>query len=306
MSEAADQPVADTPAPGVEADAPEIDAKAAEDIEGDGEEPEEGQPDDDTEEIEHDGQKYKIPKALKPALLMQADYTKKTQEVAELRRTVEARQAEIQQQAEAQATTLQERATLTAVDAQLEQYQAIDWAQYAAQHGTDAAVVAQGQWRQLEAAKSQLQGEITRKETEFRSQRELTTASALREADQVLAREVRGYGPDLIKAVSETASTFGFSPLELRDSLVGADGKPDVRAIKVLAELSELRAFKAKHETKTKQAQTAEKVAAVQPAKTVGARASGYKPGLNDDLPKDEWFRRRNAQIAAQRKADGR
>src|SRR5262245_52574677 len=41
-----------------------------------------------SEEIEHDGRKYLVPKALRPLLLMQADYTRKTQEVAEQRRAV--------------------------------------------------------------------------------------------------------------------------------------------------------------------------------------------------------------------------
>ena len=54
---------------------------------GDGQ-PQDGQAtnqDDDSEEVEHEGQKYRIPKALKSALMMNADYTRKTQEVAEQR-----------------------------------------------------------------------------------------------------------------------------------------------------------------------------------------------------------------------------
>ncbi len=33
-------------------------------------------------------------------------------------------------------------------------------------------------------------------------------------------------------------------------------------------------------------------------SKAVGQRAGGYKPGLDDSLPMDEWVRRRNAQLA--------
>jgi hypothetical protein len=47
------------------------------------------------EEIEHEGRKYLVPKALKPLLLMQADYTRKTQEVAEQRRAVMAERLRI-------------------------------------------------------------------------------------------------------------------------------------------------------------------------------------------------------------------
>lgn len=47
---------------------------------------EEGSQEDDLEEVEHSGKKYRIPKELKPALMLQADYTRKTQEAAEARR----------------------------------------------------------------------------------------------------------------------------------------------------------------------------------------------------------------------------
>jgi hypothetical protein len=52
-------------------------------------------PAEDGEEIEHEGRKYLVPKALKPLLLMQADYTRKTQEVAEQRRAVMAERLRI-------------------------------------------------------------------------------------------------------------------------------------------------------------------------------------------------------------------
>jgi hypothetical protein len=93
------------------------------------------------------------------------------------------------------------------------------------------------------------------------------------------------------------------SPQELRESVINPDGTPDTRTIKVLARLhkaeTELATLKAE---KTK-AQQASKQASVTPAKAVGQRAGGYKPGLNDDLPIEEYMRRRNAQIA---KANGR
>src|SRR5215204_3179929 len=49
------------------------------------------------EEIERNGKKYKIPTALKSELLMQQDYTRKTQEVAEQRRAIEAEQQALEE-----------------------------------------------------------------------------------------------------------------------------------------------------------------------------------------------------------------
>ena len=43
-------------------------------------------PDDDTFELEVDGQVHTVPAALKGAFLRQADYTRKTQELADHRR----------------------------------------------------------------------------------------------------------------------------------------------------------------------------------------------------------------------------
>jgi hypothetical protein len=62
--------------------------------------PEPAAPLDDFEEIEYgEGQKYAVPKALKGAFLMQADYTRKTQELAEQRRTFAREQQEAAERA---------------------------------------------------------------------------------------------------------------------------------------------------------------------------------------------------------------
>ena len=52
--------------------------------------PIESEPADETDEIEKDGQKYRIPKALKDNFLMHRDYTHKTQALAEKERQIDA------------------------------------------------------------------------------------------------------------------------------------------------------------------------------------------------------------------------
>ena len=49
----------------------------------------------DSEEIEHEGEKYRVPKALKNAFYAQADYTTKTQTLAEERRSFEAERQQL-------------------------------------------------------------------------------------------------------------------------------------------------------------------------------------------------------------------
>ena len=243
-------------------DAPEVDADSYSDgtdqAETDG--AEDGQPEDDTEEVDWDGTKYRIPKALKPGLLMQADYTRKTQELAEQRRHVE---------------------------------------QHVQSYGADATAAAMASWQQYRDAKAELEGAIAKTETETRQMSERSSANAIAQADQVLSREIEGWSPQLVQDLAGYAATeFGITPQELRDSVVNPDGTADTRTFKVLARLHRAETELAKLKGQATKAQQAAKQAAVTPAKAVGQRAGGYKPGLDDSLPADEWLRRRNAQLA--------
>jgi len=266
------------------------------------EEAEDGQPEDDTEEIDHDGKKYKVPKDLKDSFLRQADYTVKTQALAEDRKALAARATEIAQQAEVLQATASQRANLALIDQQLETFRQTDWSQY------DPQSVAQYtlQWQQLRDAKADIEGSISQAEQQLKAQSERFTANAVAQAEKILAQEIPNWGQEVIQKTVEAGSSFGFTAQEIHASLVGEDGSPDTRSFKVLTELSRLRAVEAEFNAlKAKQTSTAQasKLAAVKPAATVGGRTNGYKPGLDDSLPADEWMRRRNAQIA---KARGR
>ena len=282
-------------------DAPEVDADSYSDgtdqAETDG--AEDGQPEDDTEEVDWDGTKYRIPKALKPGLLMQADYTRKTQELAEQRRHVEQHVQSLSQQAELQQATLEHRVNLRTVEQQLQQFSNTDWSNYSAQYGADATAAAMASWQQYRDAKAELEGAIAKTETETRQISERSSANAIAQADQVLSREIEGWSPQLVQDLAGYAATeFGITPQELRDSVVNPDGTADTRTFKVLARLHKAETELAKLKGQATKAQQAAKQAAVTPAKAVGQRAGGYKPGLDDSLPADEWLRRRNAQLA--------
>ena len=305
MSEASDQAVADEPIDGalVEAVADEADAQGDEtQLDEDGDPIEEA---DDTEEIDLEGVKYRVPKALKDGYLRQADYTRKTQEVAEARRTAEAeiqqRREAIAQQAEMQSQTLEERVQLATFDTQLEQFNGFDWADYERNYGAGAVATAMATWRQLESQRSALASSITAKEQEFVSLASAQTANALEEANAILSREIPGYGSEVVSKAWEAGRSFGYTNEELRDTFVGENGKADVRTFKLLHELATLRAKDATLTAKNTKATALAKVAAVTPAATVSAKANGYKAGVDDSLPIGEWMRRREAQAAKAR-----
>ena len=289
-------------------DAPEVDAESYSDdetpeAEADGA-PDEGQPEDDTEEVDWDGEKYRVPKPLKDALLRQADYTRKTQELAEQRRTVEQHVQSLSQQAELQQATLEHRVNLRTVEQQLQQFQNTDWSAYSANYGAEATAAAMASWQQYRDAKAELEGAIAKTESEARQISERSSANAIAQAEQVLSREIEGWSPQLVTTLAGyAAENFGITPQELRDSVINPDGTADPRTFKVLARLHKAETELAQLKAQTTKAQQAAKQASVTPAKAVGQRAGGYKPGLDDSLPMDEWLRRRNAQLA---KASGR
>ena len=95
-----------------------------------------GDDDDELDEHEHEGKKYKIPRVLKPALMMHADYTQKTQEVAEQRRAVEAERERLTNQVKSQQEHVVALGRLAAadetlknLDARIEQYEKLNWSQ---------------------------------------------------------------------------------------------------------------------------------------------------------------------------------
>ena len=80
-----------------------------------------------TFELELDGETHVLPAALKGAFLRQADYTRKTQELAEHRRALEAERRAMAEHRDAMQGELGDRAVLAALDRSLDEYEGVDW-----------------------------------------------------------------------------------------------------------------------------------------------------------------------------------
>lgn len=177
--------------------------------------------DDPAEDVEIDGKKFQLPKSaaekLKAERLMQADYTKKTQEVAEQRRALEAHQARVEQQATLQQESLKEYAQLSSIDSQLEQFAAFDWNQANTtdpvetqrlfihqQQLRDQRATLAGSLQQKEQQKAQLQNQQA-----FEAQQ--ATARQIEEGRAVLAREIKGWSPELAAKLVQVAKDDGWS-----------------------------------------------------------------------------------------------
>ncbi len=268
-----------------EAEAPEVEVEAFEDIETELDEhgnPVEPEPEDDHEEIEKDGLKFRIPKALKGDFLMQQDYTRKTQELAEQRRTF---QQEREQYGQLSQAELAAQAQVYTIDSALKEYQQIDWRTW---QDTDPAAASKA-FTEYQLLKDQRQGAMgqyanAQQQRTLQEQRE--SAERMQQGAEVLKREIPGWGEDKAKALLDFGHQLGFSRQELNEI-------DDPRVIVALHYAHQGKANAAKQQTTARvQAQQS-----VQPAaKVTGGKAPARS--LDDRASTDAWMKARQAQVA--------
>lgn len=168
----------------------------------------------DDEEIDYDGEKFKVPKKLKEAFMRQQDYTQKTQTVAEQRKAVEAQEAEIQRKAQLQQQNIAEYAEAYSLDNQLKQYQQIDWQQLIEADPVQAMKLDR-QMRELQQRRDQVVAAVTQKQQQQALQMQQETAKRLQEGRAVLEREIKDWSPELGKKLLDYGQSIGFKAEEL-------------------------------------------------------------------------------------------
>lgn len=172
------------------------------------------EPADDDEEIEHDGEKYKIPKALKDAFLRQQDYTQKTQSVAEQRKEVEARQAELAERETVQRQNIAEYAEAYSLDNQLKQYANIDWNALIDSDPVQAMKLDR-QMKDLQHRRDAVVASVTEKQRAQQFEQQQATAKQLESGRAVLEREIKGWSPEVAKQLNAYGQEIGFTAQEL-------------------------------------------------------------------------------------------
>jgi hypothetical protein len=202
--------VADTPAPSI-FDTDTTEAESDTDLQ-------EQAPEEEDAEDEIDGVKLRGKKELleriKSERLMQSDYTRKTQEVAEQRKAFEIERAQHQQVTQ---TYLREVAQIVATDERLNQFQKVDWQALSDSDPVQAQKL-YFEFQQLQGTRSQLQNSLTQRQQHDAMQAQQTTAKRLQEARAVVEREIKGWSPELDMALKKTAMSVGFSEDEARVS----------------------------------------------------------------------------------------
>lgn len=156
---------------------------------------------------------------IKAERLMHADYTRKTQEVAEQRRAVEQQHQQFQETARSHQEHIREVGRLIAVEERLGQFQQVNWQQLNQEDPVRAQALLI-EFNQLQAAKGQLSNSLAQKEQQRRLEAERTSATRANEAEAIVMREVKDWGPEKLSKFVDAAGKAGMNGESLRQALI--------------------------------------------------------------------------------------
>lgn len=186
------------------------------DIDGEAELENESTDDPDDEEIEYEGEKFKVPAKLKDAFLRQADYTRKTQEAAEIKRQAETQVEAVKQREAFIQQNVAEVARIHAIDAELMQFQNVNWDQL-----WDSDPVQAGKLNQraqmLQAQRAQTEQVLTQRQAQFQQWQQQQAAMRMQEGQRVLQREIPNWGTEVQSQLLDYAQKTGWSASEIQN-----------------------------------------------------------------------------------------
>lgn len=269
----------------MEADEPINIDEAGDEPEVDEDDQPEPEPEDDFEEFDWNGKKVKAPKGLKDSLMMQADYTRKTQEVANTRKELEERAARLDQQFSASEEYLDARADLRMVAKELERFEGFDWSAYQQARMTDP-LQADEAWnyaQHLRAQKAQLEGVVQQHESSRTAAVQQEIAKRMQETHEHVKANLKGWTPDTDKQVIDFALSKGVTREQMQNLM-----NPLVYEMLYLARIG--------HEALAKPAPNPKKQAApTQPSKAVGGRSTPAASKSLSEMSMEEYAAARQA-----------
>lgn len=240
------------------------------------------------EELEEDldglkvrGKKEQLEK-LKSERLMQADYTRKTQEVAAERQAIAAEKAAVELEKRVHFENMQEVATYKALEIQLQQYAQVNWDQLYDENPGYAAKLSH-QMRNLQAQQAQLRASVTHRQEQFTQLQQQEAARQLAEAGRVLQRDIPGWSEDLVNKLKAYALKTGYTQQE-----IDAIRSPAV----VKSIYKEFTMAEAKKSAMKRTPEVQEK-----PVTRVVSSSKGAAVKDPDKMSTEEWMKWRSAQV---------
>lgn len=281
-----------------EAEGPEVDETEAlaDDYADEADSDGEGLEDD--EELDIDGEPIRVPKTLaeklKARMMMQADYTQKTQALAEQRKALEVERQATQWEAETKQQLFNEEAQLLTVRQRLEQFQGVNWAALAQQDMQQHAVM-QAEYTQLKDYHDRLSGHVEGRRYELNSKVEHERAISLERAVQHLNSPKPDIGwdgkfdADKRANLTKFGMELGFTNEELSNT-----SHPLMIQTLNLARIG--------YETLRKQNASLKQAAPqAKPVPTVATGKTRTGPSNPDKLSVEEWTKWRESNLAKQR-----
>lgn len=174
--------------------------------------------------VERNGKTFQVPKELEGEFFMQADYTKKTQTVAERAKALDEREQQLAKQAEVSEAELDARAVLKGVASELAEYQKLTAADWQAHLQNDPYGTQQHRLRYeaLRDQKAELEGTIRTAETQRTEKTQQEFAKRVQETLEAASTIIPGItaetrGPAIDKLVS-FANSEGIPEQVLKDN----------------------------------------------------------------------------------------
>jgi hypothetical protein len=182
------------------------------------EQPEAAPEDDGNDDFDVDGNVYRIPRELKAKVsewkeghLRTQDYTRKTQELADITRQAQLMAETIQHRQALDTETTKEREELAKVSADLQRYKEVDWSNLE----VETYVKLKGQMDVLKERAQELKGSIDSKTTEFKAKFETNRKRAVEEGFKFLQKVVPNFSEESVKSARSGAMNNGYTEGEL-------------------------------------------------------------------------------------------
>jgi hypothetical protein len=258
-------------------------AAADDDVRPDEIEPEAEAPEPETVLIQHEGRTYQLPAALKGALMRQADYTRKTQELAHQRRLLDAGRQVLAEQAKRHGDHLMDHARLAGLDDQIGRLEQLNWPVLQRQNPAQAQQLL-NQLFQMKQAREIAAGHLSHKQAVRAFEQQRQHARQVEHAQAVVARDIEGWSPERAGRLVQYALSHGITEDELQTLA-------DPRLVTILHHAC------LGHEAQ-QQASAARRLAkaqAVRPAIEVGGSGSG--PTDPNRMSTDDWMKHRRGQL---------
>lgn len=179
------------------------------------------------EVITIDGEDYEVPAPLKDAFMRQQDYTKKTSELASQRRALDEQIQLTQQQAQFQQQFNEQIGVISNIDAQIKQYEAIDWATLQANDPVQFVALKE-QYRDLKDTRNYYTNDLNQKQQQSALQAQQHYAKLKEQGVKDLQNSIKGWGEERAREIRNFGmESYGFLETELSSII-------DPRMVKVL------------------------------------------------------------------------